>query len=259
VARRDLVAESLADLGDAEGNFLAAGLQDVAVLHEDRLGRLRAQVDRRRGLVHRTDLRAKHQAELARWRPVMVAAIRTADAPLLTDPRHLFDRQPLGLLAGRLLDQRASAEAAAADAALHLRVIELRDVPAHLPDARVEQNSAVHPDDVLALVDEASPPEIFDVAAHLDSQRAVVPGIGETSIGLAALEHEPATLRERNDRLHRHPAGFRLGHGALPSQFSITRSWNRVGVLGAALRRLGTDWGCLGVAQHRVGRSAILA
>ena len=45
VAGRDLVAERLADLGDAERRPLARGLQDVLEVGEHALGRLRPQVD----------------------------------------------------------------------------------------------------------------------------------------------------------------------------------------------------------------------
>ena len=43
VARRDLVAEALADLADAEGDLHARGVDDVLEVHEDPLGRLRPE------------------------------------------------------------------------------------------------------------------------------------------------------------------------------------------------------------------------
>ena len=44
VARGDFVAKGLADLGDAEGDFNAAGIDDVLVVGKDALGGLGAQV-----------------------------------------------------------------------------------------------------------------------------------------------------------------------------------------------------------------------
>ena len=45
VARRDLVAEALADLRDAERRLLAAGVEHVLEVHEHALRRLGPQVD----------------------------------------------------------------------------------------------------------------------------------------------------------------------------------------------------------------------
>src|SRR6202020_501051 len=50
VARRDLVAERLADLADAERDLLAAGRLHVLVVDEDALGGLRAE-ERKAALV----------------------------------------------------------------------------------------------------------------------------------------------------------------------------------------------------------------
>ena len=46
VARRDLVAEALADLGDAERDADAAAVEDVLEVDEDALGRLGPQEGR---------------------------------------------------------------------------------------------------------------------------------------------------------------------------------------------------------------------
>lgn len=48
VARRNLVAERLADLRDAKRHLLARGLLHVQEVHEDALRRFRAQVHDRR-------------------------------------------------------------------------------------------------------------------------------------------------------------------------------------------------------------------
>src|SRR5437762_7400976 len=47
IARSDLVAESLADLRDAERNLLPRRLLDVEKIHVDALRRLRPQIDRK--------------------------------------------------------------------------------------------------------------------------------------------------------------------------------------------------------------------
>src|SRR5688572_17570499 len=65
VAGRDLVAEDLADLGDAERQLLPGYREDVLVLDEDRLRSLWPQVDFDARFADRADGRAEHHVELA--------------------------------------------------------------------------------------------------------------------------------------------------------------------------------------------------
>ena len=58
VAGRDLVAEALADLGDAERRLLAAGLQHVDEVDEHALRGLGAHVDLGAGALHRAGARS---------------------------------------------------------------------------------------------------------------------------------------------------------------------------------------------------------
>ena len=64
VVGRDLVAEALADLGDAERRLLARGLQHVGEVGEHALRRLGAQVGLGAGALDRARLGLEHQVEL---------------------------------------------------------------------------------------------------------------------------------------------------------------------------------------------------
>ena len=66
VARADLVAERLADLGDPERQLLARRLEDVLEVDVRALGRLRPQVDDRGVLLDRPHERLEHEVEAAR-------------------------------------------------------------------------------------------------------------------------------------------------------------------------------------------------
>src|SRR5213080_5609179 len=66
VAGRDLVAERLADLRDAEGDLQTRRLDDVAEVDEDSLRRLRTEIRDVRRVLHRTDVRLEHEVELPR-------------------------------------------------------------------------------------------------------------------------------------------------------------------------------------------------
>ena len=59
--RVDLIAEALADLGDAKAN--AAGIDDVLEVGEDSLGRFRAEVGDTRFVFQSADERLEHEVE----------------------------------------------------------------------------------------------------------------------------------------------------------------------------------------------------
>ncbi|GBU22605.1 hypothetical protein R80B4_02515 [Fibrobacteres bacterium R8-0-B4] len=65
VARRDLVAERLPDLGDPEGRLEPRGLLDVEEVDEYALSRLRAHIDGGRAVFHRPHEGLEHQVEAA--------------------------------------------------------------------------------------------------------------------------------------------------------------------------------------------------
>ena len=64
VARRDLVAEALADLRDAERRLHAHRRDHVLEVDEDALRRLGTQIRARRVVGERSDVRLEHQVEL---------------------------------------------------------------------------------------------------------------------------------------------------------------------------------------------------
>ena len=66
VSRRDLVAEALADLGDAKGNPHAAAIEHVLEVDEDALGGLGPQEGGVFFAAQRADDRLEHQIEFAR-------------------------------------------------------------------------------------------------------------------------------------------------------------------------------------------------
>ena len=77
VARRDLVAKRLADLGDAERQLAAHGVQHVAEVDEDPLRRLGPQVGQARPVagVDRSDRGPEHQVERPRLGQIGGAAV----------------------------------------------------------------------------------------------------------------------------------------------------------------------------------------
>ena len=85
VAGGDLVAEGLADLGDAERRLLAGEAEHVLEVDEDPLRGLRPQVDLRALAGDRADVGLEHEVELA-WLGELAAALRAAQLRLRVAP-----------------------------------------------------------------------------------------------------------------------------------------------------------------------------
>src|SRR5690349_7141150 len=132
VARRDLVAEGLADLGDAEGRLLAGEAEHVLEVDEDALRRLRSQVDLRALARDRADVGLEHQVELARLGE-LAAALRAAQLGAGVAALG-FDRLTQMVLAPALL---------ALAQALDERVGEAFEVAGRFPDPRVLEDRRV--------------------------------------------------------------------------------------------------------------------
>src|SRR5206468_1649463 len=133
---RDLVAERLPDLRDAEWDFLTRRLLDVQEIHVDALRGPGPQVPHRRGILHRPHERLEHQIELARFaeRPLHPAggALRVGRARRALDSR-IIGAKPL--LAVFAIDER---------------IDESTDVSARLPDAWMHQDRGIEPLDVIS-------------------------------------------------------------------------------------------------------------
>ncbi len=193
VAGRDLVAEGLADLADAERRLLARGAGDVGVVDEDALRGLRAQVVHRGLVLHRAEVGGQQTVEVARLGELALhAAVRAVDAgePAL--------RRALVLVLVRL-DELVLAEPLVARRALGQRVDERLEVTRRRPHLRGEDHRGVEADDVVAALHDRAPPLAAHVLLELDAEGAVVPGGAGAAVDLAAGEHEPPALGEVDD------------------------------------------------------------
>jgi hypothetical protein len=192
VARRDLVPERLADLGDAERDPLARSVEHVLVVDVDPLRRFRAEVDHRSLLLHRAHEGLEHQVEHP--------GLGQLAGGMLT-------RMLAGLLGALGVLQLVGPESRLAGLTVHQRIGEPGHVPRRLPDARVHQDRGVQPLDVVPGVHHRPPPPVLDVLLELDSQRAVVPYRAEPAVDLGGLEHEAAPLAQRHELVHQDGIG----------------------------------------------------
>ena len=97
--------------------------------------------------------------------------------------------------------QLVEAVAPPAGGALHERVAEAAHVAGRHPHLRVHEDPGVQPHDVVAVLDHRPPPRPLDVVLELDAEGSVVPHGVDAAVDLAARVDEPATLRERHDRV----------------------------------------------------------
>ena len=178
VLRGDLVAEALADLGDAERRLLAGGLQDLAEVGEHALRRLGTQIGVGAGALDRAGLGLEHQVELA---GLGEAVLRVAV------------RAHVGIV------ELVEAEALLALGAVDERVGEVREVAGRLPHLRRAEDGGVDQHDVVALLHHRAHPRLLDVAQQQRTERAVVVGRAEAAVDLRRLVDEAAAFAEADD------------------------------------------------------------
>ena len=181
---RDLVAERLADLRNAERHLLPRRLLHVEEVHVRPLRRLRPQVDGRRRIFHGAHLRLEHQVELPRLSEITVRGLA-----------RLLRR----LLATRGVRHLVGAEAALAGLAVDERIDEPTHVPGRLPHARVHEDRRVEPLDVVARADHRLPPLLLQVALERNAEWPVIPHRAQPAVDLGGLEDEAAPLAQRDE------------------------------------------------------------
>ncbi|GBD40363.1 hypothetical protein HRbin38_00218 [bacterium HR38] len=215
----DLVAEGLADLGDAEGKLPARAVQDVLEVHEDALGGLRAQIGQGGLVLHRAHVGLEHHVEVTGWGPVpglsgggiqhpgcghgppspfrglhhgldqgMKVTLLHLHGPV-EPPQHLFRL---------LLEEVVQAVALLGDAVIHHGIGEGGLVAGIVQDQAVGEDAGIQPLHVVPLVDVPSPPGLLQVVLELHPQRTVVVGPLEAPVDLGALKDKPPAFAKRH-------------------------------------------------------------
>ena len=203
VARCDLVPEGLADLADAERNFLPGGALHILEVHKDALCRLRAQVDRVLCVLGHALEGLEHEVELADVREVVLAAARARNLVLLDIGLHLLVTPAVhtglelyAVLRRVVLNQLICAEALVTALAVHERIREAADVTGGDPGLRVHENRAVYADVIRRLLDELLPPRSLHVVLEFNAEIAVIPGVRKTAVNFRAGIDKPSRLRK---------------------------------------------------------------
>src|SRR6185436_14521269 len=217
VPRRDLVAERLADLRDAERRLLARVLKGGLEVEEDALRGLGAEVDGRPGLLHGADLGLEHQVELARLGEVAVLVVPG-------ELRGGVAAADVGVLGDTITGLRevVGSEAQVAASALDQRIAEPGQMAGRLPGARVLDDRRVQGDDVVALLDHRPPPGVRNVVLQQYAVVAVVVGVGDPAVDLRGREDESAPLAERDDLVHGHLAGHWVEQATDPEDAAVS-------------------------------------
>src|SRR5262245_10506322 len=176
VSGRDLVAEHLANLRDAERELAAHHLLHVGEIDEDPLRRFGAQVSDVLLAFHRADRRFEHRVEIARFGQIGRAAVRT-----------FIVLQMVGAMARLAL---ATINEPVGERGLMARIT---------PDQTVHQNGRVQTFHVVALVNHRMPPRARHVVLQFDTQWAVVPGRSDAPINFRIGEDEAASFTQAYD------------------------------------------------------------
>ncbi len=131
LARSDLIAKALPDLGDTEGELETMAPSDVVEVDEDALGRFRPEVDEVRLVFDRAHVGSEHEVEGARLGEAI------AGIAIRTDRCILEFVEPESLIAVATLDQGVG---------------EDRLVAGRLPNLTCLEDGRVEADDVVSLL-----------------------------------------------------------------------------------------------------------
>ena len=104
-----------------------------------------------------------------------------------TMPVNTTTQQPYGLLHG-------GASVALAGAAVNQRIAERRFVSRIFPNQTVLNNRRIETFDVVAFVDEPTPPTLFYIIGEFHAERAVIPTAAKSAINVGGGKYESATF-----------------------------------------------------------------
>ena len=205
VSWADLVAERLADLGDAERDLLSRRITHVLVLHVGALRRLGAEIDHRGILFNRAHEGLEHQIESARscQRALAVRALQA----------HLGNDLGVGKLRGGEVTRSwefVKSIPSLAGGALNKWIAEGADVARGLPHLRVHQDAGVESDDFMALLHHAAPPCALHIVLQFNAERAVIPHRVDAAVDFGAGVDKSAALRQRDDGVELGDCGGRV-------------------------------------------------
>jgi hypothetical protein len=193
VTGRDLVAEALADLTDAERRLAARGGHHIGKVHEDALRGLGPQIVQAFLGFDRAEVRLQHHVEFARFGPLArVTGVGIANVGQPVGRRMAV----LGLVR---LDEMVCAITLVRDQRLHQRVVEHLDVAGCHPHFARQDDRGVEADDVVATGDHRAPPLPLDVLLEFHAKRSVVPRRFRASVDLAGLKHKTTPLGHVRD------------------------------------------------------------
>jgi len=233
IARGNLVAERFADLADAERDLAPGGALDILEIDKNALGGFWTQVELGAGVFGNALEGLEHQVELAYIGEIPGATHRAGNFlfpdignQLIITPAIDGQVDAIGMVV--VFDQLVGAVTALALLAVDQGIGKAADVAGSDPGLGVHQDGAVDPDIMGIFLDKFLPPGRLDVVFQQDTQRAVVPGIGQTAIDLRTWEDKATILSQGNDFLH---GFFCRKHDALVLHFRQVVSCLRLGCL----------------------------
>lgn len=240
VARGDFVAERLAGLRDAEGEFYAAGVHDVLEIDKHALRRLGTQPGERGVVAQGADVGLEHHVEVARRGEAAGFAGGGGgdEGDLLgggfgkflgldggegaLDGFFAFKRLGGSLkgagdvfvfeggdvaVGGAVNDDGGEKELVGAVTlfagfAVNERVGEAADVAGGVPDLGVHDDGRFDAHDVVAAAHEVVPPAVTDVLFEFYAERTVIEEPVKAAVDFGGRENEAAAFAERNNGFH---------------------------------------------------------
>ena len=144
----------------------------------------------------------EHQVELPDVGEVALAAVGALDFVVPDVVHHLLVAPAGGIFPGLFFNELVGPVAGLALFAVDQRVGETSHMAGSHPNLGVHQQSGVQAHIVPGLLDKFLPPGFFHVVFEFHTQRAVVPGVGQTAVDLAAGIDKAPVLAEIDDHFH---------------------------------------------------------
>ena len=207
VAGGDLVAEGLAHLAHSERQLLAGGALDGGEVDEDALGGLGAQVDLGAAVLGDALVGLEHEVELADVGEGRLAAAGAGHAVVpdeatsssLVMASTFTSSRPFS---AHQLDELVGPVAHLAGLAVDEGIVEGGHMAGGHPHLGVHEDGGVQAHVVGVFLDKLLPPGPLDVVFQLHAQGAVVPGVGQAAVDLAAGVDEAPALAQCHDLIH---------------------------------------------------------
>ncbi len=196
ITRCNFIAKAFTDLADTKRQFPAGGTLHILEIHKYPLCSFRPQINGIFSVFCNALKSFKHQIELPNIREVFAAAVWTFDVMLFNISHHFFIAPAISNFTGSILNQFVSAVTCLAVPAVHKRIRKTAHMASGNPNFRIHQDCRVQSHIVRAFLHEFFEPCCLDIVFKRNTQRSIIPCIGDSTVNFTACINKATVLAE---------------------------------------------------------------